>query len=63
MDNKNERTYKYQKGKAFLTIGYDISGRIFSGIEKNGKMVAKDMYIRIPSEVAFSKQGWIRIDV
>ena len=60
--NPPGRHFIYQKGKATLHVGTDVSGNIFSKIVKNGKTIAEDMYIRFPTEVQLYKQGWIRVD-
>jgi len=54
------RRYTYKQQEAILTVGIDENGRIYSSIEKNGKIYAKDLYIHIPSEPDLNKQGWIR---
>lgn len=53
--------YQYKKKDVLLTVGLDENGRVFSRIEKNGETVARDMYVRIPSEVELAKQGWTRV--
>lgn len=60
MDIPTPKVFKYRNNDAILTVGYDISGRLFSSITKNGKTVAQDMYIKFPAEVQLQKYGWIR---
>ncbi len=60
MTNPTPRQYKYEQKGAILTVGMDKNGRVFSSIEKYGKVVAKDIYIKIPSEPSLNKSGWTR---
>jgi len=60
MRQPTPKVYKYKQVEAILTVGIDINGRIFSLIEKNGQVVAKDIYIKFPSEVSLIERGWTR---
>jgi hypothetical protein len=60
MRQETPRTYKYKKANVILTVGIDKHGRLYSFYEKYGQTVARDMFVRMPSEVALAKQGWER---
>lgn len=55
------REEKYEQNGAVLTVGIDRAGRIYSSIEKNGKALQQDVYIRMPTEVRLAHEGWTRI--
>jgi hypothetical protein len=55
------RYFIYKRNEAFLYVGTDASGNIFSKITKHGETVAQDMFVRFPSEANLYKQGWIRV--
>ena len=52
--------YTYKQKDVVLTVGIDENGRIFSHMQKNGETVARDIYIKIPTETDLAKQGWTR---
>jgi hypothetical protein len=60
MQQPSPKMYKYSKSGAILTVGIDRNGRIFSSIEKNGHVLASDLYVKFPTEAILAKQGWTR---
>ena len=58
--NQTPRMFKYTQGNAVLTVGIDSNGRMFSSLEKDGVLYAKDLYERIPTEPDMIKRGWTR---
>ena len=62
MPTRTPKEYMYKQNNAVLYVGYDETGRLFSRIEKNGIVIAKGMYIRMPSAQTLEKQGWERYE-
>jgi len=60
--NEHPRQYKYKKANVILSVGIDENGRVFSTMEKNGIVVAKDIYVRLPTEALLIQQGWLRYE-
>ena len=58
MPTRTPKEYRYEQANAILVVGYDEGGRLFSYIKKNGKMMAQNMYIKMPTAEALEKQGW-----
>lgn len=52
----------YKRDLAYLTVGVDDMGYVYSFVEKEGKIIVHDMYIRIPTEVELATLGWVRIN-
>ena len=55
---RTPKEYRYKQASAILVVGYDEGGRLFSYIKKNGEVVARNMYIKMPTTEALDKQGW-----
>lgn len=56
------REHTYKRDTAFLTVGIDNMGNVYSFIEKAGKVVARDFLLKMPSEVQLAEKGWVKIN-
>ncbi len=55
------RRYVHTKNpSAVLFVGYDETGRLVSRLEKDGKIVATDIYVKMPNPIDLDNQGWTR---
>lgn len=54
----NRTFVKIDNEQIVLHISTDSYGRVQSRIVKNGKVLAVDIYVRVPTVPDLEKQGW-----
>jgi hypothetical protein len=54
----NRKFVHKDNDKVYLFVGYDDTGRIYSRVEKDGAVIQRDVFVRMPAPNELEKFGW-----